>query len=119
MTTTKWLPPAAGLCLAAALGGGFGVLTSAQGTDAAQAPGRKPPEKTQGLPENRPPASGRLTAAEFGRLHAKLTKMSTEKVWSIPWQLSVREARERAARENKPVFLWISSNGGTHPLGPC
>jgi hypothetical protein len=63
--------------------------------------------------------TSRLTIAEFDRLHKKLTKMSTEKVWSIPWQLSVREARELAARENKPVFLWISSNGGTHPLGPC
>src|SRR5262245_34529564 len=65
------------------------------------------------------PAPDRLTVAEFERLPRKLTKMSAEKVWSIPWQLSVREARELAARENKPVFLWISSNGGTHPLGPC
>jgi len=64
-------------------------------------------------------AQGALTAAEFNRLHARLTRMSTEKVWSIPWRLSVREARERAARDNKPVFLWISNNGGTHPLGPC
>jgi len=69
--------------------------------------------------EREQPAGDRLTVAEFDRLHAKLTKMSTEKVWSIPWQLSVREARELAAKENKPVFLWISSNGGTHPLGPC
>jgi hypothetical protein len=64
-------------------------------------------------------ATDRLTVAEFDRLHKKLTKMSTEKVWSIPWQLSIREARELAAKENQPVFLWISSNGGTHPLGPC
>ena len=64
-------------------------------------------------------SSGELTLDEFTRLHQKLTKMSTERVWSIPWQLSVRKARELAARENKPVFLWISSNGGTHPLGPC
>lgn len=66
-----------------------------------------------------PEASGELTTDEFTLLHNKLTKMSTERVWSIPWQLSVRKARELAARENKPVFLWISSNGGTHPLGPC
>lgn len=64
-------------------------------------------------------SSGELTRDEFTQLHEKLTKMSTERVWSIPWQLSVRKARELAARENKPVFLWISSNGGTHPLGPC
>lgn len=60
-----------------------------------------------------------VTQAEFEQLHQKLTKMSTEKVWSIPWQLSVRKARELAVKENKPVLLWISSNGGTHPLGPC
>ncbi len=64
-------------------------------------------------------AEGALTAEEFEHFHQKLTKMSTEKVWSIPWQLSVRKARELAAKEKKPVFLWISSNGGTHPLGPC
>lgn len=64
-------------------------------------------------------ADGDLTDAEFEQLHEKLTKMSTERVWSIPWQLSIRKARELAAKENKPVFLWISSNGGTHPLGPC
>lgn len=64
-------------------------------------------------------ADGELTDAEFKQLHQKLTKMSTQRVWSIPWQLSIRKARELAAKENKPVFLWISSNGGTHPLGPC
>jgi len=64
-------------------------------------------------------ANDKLTVAEFEQLHEKLTKMSTERVWSIPWQLSIRKARELAAKENKPVFLWISSNGGTHPLGPC
>ncbi len=61
----------------------------------------------------------KLSDAEFNRLHEKLTKMSTERVWSIPWQVSVRKARELAASERKPVLLWISSNGGTHPLGPC
>ena len=64
-------------------------------------------------------AKNELTKTEFEELHKKLTKMSTERVWSIPWQLSVRKARELAAEQNKPVFLWISSNGGTHPLGPC
>ena len=65
------------------------------------------------------PDANALTVAEFERLKQKLTRMSNERVWSIPWQLSVRKARELAAKENKPVFLWISSNGGTHPLGPC
>jgi hypothetical protein len=60
-----------------------------------------------------------VTADEFQLLHRKLIKMSDQRVWSIPWQLSVRKAREIAAKQRKPVFLWISSNGGTHPLGPC
>src|SRR5438046_3015095 len=64
-------------------------------------------------------AEAGLTVAEFDKLHARLTKMSTEKVWSIPWRLSVRDAREAAAKQNRPIFLWISNNGGTHPLGPC
>jgi hypothetical protein len=68
---------------------------------------------------SRKPAESTLTIAEFEQLHQKLTRMSHQRVWSVPWQLSVREARELAAKENKPVFLWISSNGGTHPLGPC
>ena len=55
--------PAIGLCLVAALGGGFGLLNSAQGADAVQAPGKKPPQKTHGLPEKRPPATERLTVA--------------------------------------------------------
>jgi len=64
-------------------------------------------------------AESALNVAEFEQLHEKLSLMSHQRVWSVPWQLSVREARELAAKENKPVFLWISSNGGTHPLGPC
>ena len=64
-------------------------------------------------------ATGPVTDAEFDQLHQRLTGMARERVWSIPWQLSVRDARELAAKENKPIFLWISNNGGTHPLGPC
>ena len=64
-------------------------------------------------------ADEKLTVTDFEQLHSKLTKMSAERVWSIPWQVSVRKARELAVEQNKPVFLWISSNGGTHPLGPC
>jgi hypothetical protein len=97
MTITKWLTTAVVLFPLATVGG-LGVLALGHGNE----------NDVQ-----------RLTVAEFDRLHHQLTKMSTEKVWSIPWQLSVREARELAAKENKLVFLWISSNGGTHPLGPC
>lgn len=60
-----------------------------------------------------------LTEAEFDQLHGDLTRMATEKVWSIPWRISLREAREQAAKENKPILLWCTNNGGTNPLGPC
>ena len=50
------------------------------------------------------PDANVLTIVEFDRLQQKLTRMSNERVWSIPWQLSVCEARELAAKENKPVF---------------
>ena len=70
-------------------------------------------------PIAKPPDTRPVTVGEFRRLHRKLIKMSNERVWSIPWKLSVRDARELAVKERKPVFLWISSNGGTHPLGPC
>src|SRR5437879_4548846 len=91
MTITKRLTTVAFLSLVPALGG-LGFLAS-------------------GHADQQLPATDRLPVAQFDRLHKKLTKMSTEKVWSIPWQLSVRESRELAAKENKPVFLWISSNG--------
>ena len=77
---------------------------------------RTSPGKKKALASN---ASSPVSVAEFQQLHGKLVGMSTQRVWSIPWQLSVRKARELAAKEKRPVFLWISSNGGTHPLGPC
>jgi hypothetical protein len=122
MTIRKWLTTAIVLCLVATIGGGLGFLALgyANQNDVVQASDKKPdfPDAPQ-RPDKPQPGTERLTFAEFDRLHKKLTTMSTEKVWSIPWQLSVREARALAAKENKPVFLWISSNGGTHPLGPC
>jgi hypothetical protein len=33
----------------------------------------------------------------------------------IPWEISVQDARERAAREDKPLLLFRAANG--HPLG--
>ena len=91
------LPRAAAGLLAAAI-----ILTGALPSRPARAADKEP-----------------LTAAEFERLHRKLTRMGTEKVWSVPWHVSVREAREQAAKENKPILLWCSNNGGTNPLGPC
>jgi hypothetical protein len=51
---------------------------------------------------------------EFARLHKDLAPPAAEAWRSIPWRLAVLDARDAAAREKRPVFLW-SMNG--HPLG--
>lgn len=37
-----------------------------------------------------------------------------ESRWAaIPWLTNLKEARERAAREDKPLFLWRAGGGDT------
>jgi len=37
-----------------------------------------------------------------------------ESKWAaIPWLTNLKEARERAAREDKPLFLWRAGGGDT------
>lgn len=52
--------------------------------------------------------------AVFADLHARIVPKADEKWQSIPWKTDLLEARDLAAKEGKPVFLW-SMNG--HPLG--
>jgi hypothetical protein len=55
----------------------------------------------------------RLSVAEFDKLHKELT--SAKEPWqSIPWQVSLLEARTLAARDNKPVYMLCRAG---HPLG--
>ncbi len=58
--------------------------------------------------------SALLLQIDFDALHRELRPPKDEAWRTIPWKLSVLDAREAAAREKKPVFLW-SMNG--HPLG--
>jgi hypothetical protein len=108
MVTTKLRRTAAALLTA-------GVIITGAGLSSGPSPAAGKPA----VPEKGRTAGERLTAADFERLHQKLTRMGSEGVWSIPWQLSVREGRALAARENKPLLLWCTNNGGTNPLGPC
>ena len=55
-----------------------------------------------------------LEEPEFKRLHAELQPPKDEPWMAIPWKVSLLEARELAAREQKPLFIW-SMDG--HPLG--
>jgi hypothetical protein len=53
-----------------------------------------------------------LPGPEYRKLHAELT--AREPWQTIPWRLSLLEARADAAREKKPVYLLVRSG---HPLG--
>lgn len=55
----------------------------------------------------------KLSLNEFTKLHKELT--SVKEPWqSIPWQLSLLEARALAAMQNKPVYMLCRAG---HPLG--
>lgn len=55
-----------------------------------------------------------LPVAEFERLHRELQPPKDELWRSIPWKVSILEGRELAAREKKPIFVWVASG---EPLG--
>ena len=60
------------------------------------------------------PAAPGLSQAEFEKLHKELQPPKDELWRSIPWQVSIVEARELAAKEKKPIFVWVASG---EPLG--
>lgn len=65
------------------------------------------------------PAPGQESRESFEKLHGLIHGDEREAPWAqIPWMTSVWRARERAAREGKPLFLWAAGGGG-HPLGLC
>jgi len=50
--------------------------------------------------------------ADFAKLHKDLT--GAKEAWqTIPWHLSILEARAQAAKENKPVYMLCRAG---HPL---
>ncbi len=55
-----------------------------------------------------------ITTAEFEKLH-KDVRPPKEELWrTIPWKISLLEGRDAAAKEKKPIFVWIASG---EPLG--
>ena len=53
--------------------------------------------------------------ARFAELHALIKPRTAEQKWEqIPWLTSLWEARQKAAREGKPILLWEMDG---HPLG--
>jgi hypothetical protein len=59
-----------------------------------------------------------LTPEGFERLHKMIKPQSGEsRFLEIPWLLSLWEARQRAAREGKPILVW--AGGWGVPIGTC
>jgi hypothetical protein len=60
----------------------------------------------------------RLSDAEFEKLHRMIKPQAGEARWmEITWYPNVWEARQRAAAEGKPLFLWAGSGGA--PAAGC
>ncbi len=55
-----------------------------------------------------------LSLPEFEKLHLEVQPPKDERWRSIPWKVSVVEAREQAVKEGKPLFVWVASG---EPLG--
>ena len=55
-----------------------------------------------------------LSLPEFEKLHREVQPPKDERWRSIPWKVSVVEAREQAVKEGKPLFVWVASG---EPLG--
>ena len=54
----------------------------------------------------------------FDRLHRMIrVQPGEQRFWEIPWKLAVQEAREEAAREGRPIFVWAGAGGA--PIGVC
>jgi hypothetical protein len=64
-----------------------------------------------------PQGARRLPVAEMEKLHRLIKPRAGESRWmEIDWYPSVWEARQKAAREGKPLLLWAGS-GGAPPAG--
>jgi hypothetical protein len=59
----------------------------------------------------------KLTPENFARIYKLVKPLPGEFAWrdEIPWLISIREARQKAAKEGKPLFLYTAADG--HPCG--
>ncbi len=63
-------------------------------------------------------AADSLSADQLDNLHKLIKPQPGESRWlEVPWLTSVWEARQKAAAEGKPIFIWAGSGGG--PVGVC
>jgi len=61
---------------------------------------------------------GNLPVAEFEKLHKMIKPQAGESRWmEIDWYPNIWEARQKAAKEGKPLFIWAGSGGA--PAAGC
>ena len=59
-----------------------------------------------------------MSADQFAELHAMIKRQPGEaRYLDIEWHPTVWEARQKAAREGKPLFIWAGSEGA--PSAGC
>lgn len=59
-----------------------------------------------------------ISPEQFDKLHQMIRVQPDEqRFWQIPWKLTITEAREQAAKEGKPIFVWAGAGGA--PIGVC
>ena len=59
-----------------------------------------------------------LSAEQFNKLHRLIKPQPGESRWmEIDWHPTVWEARQKAAAEGKPLFIWAGSGGA--PAAGC
>jgi len=64
------------------------------------------------------PAEVKLNDETFAQLHKQIRPQPGESRWmEIPWLIDVHEARQKAAAEGKPLFVY--SGGGASGIGAC
>ena len=69
------------------------------------------------LPAQTQDGRRRLPVAKIEQLHRLIKPQAGEARWmEIDWYPSVWEARQKAAQQGKPLFLWAGS-GGAPPAG--
>ena len=56
-----------------------------------------------------------LSPEQFRKLHKEIRPQPGEWKWAeLPWMTNLWAARQKAAAEGKPLFVWTT---GPHPLG--
>jgi len=61
-----------------------------------------------------PRDSQALPKGTFEKLHTLIKPQPGESKWAtIPWLISLPEARKRAVAEGKPIFVWRAGGGET------